>query len=177
MNTESNGVRRASDQGCEECYADSIDIWNAVMVVTGGLALSAGTALAQFTGPSVTTQSTNGSATPSALTAKYGDVTIMPGDIVAIATYGAPELTTSAVTSVNSAGRDRQYRGAGHYSRRAGRDRSAVSGCRQDCRDDAAAGRGISGQGSEGRRISGGSAGHGGAWWTLRRVWLPWWAK
>lgn len=75
-----------------------------VVVVMGSLALSVGTARAQFTGPAVTTQSANGSATAAALTAKYGDVMIMPGDIVAIATYGAPELTTSAVTSVNTPG-------------------------------------------------------------------------
>lgn len=70
----------------------------------GSLALSAGAALGQFAGPAVTTQSPAGSATASAMSAKYGNVVIMPGDIVAIATYGAPELSTTASTTVSAPG-------------------------------------------------------------------------
>jgi polysaccharide export outer membrane protein len=74
------------------------------VAVIGSLALSAGAVLGQFAGPAVSAQSPAGSATLSAMSAKYGNVTIMPGDIVAIATYGAPELSTMAVTSVNTPG-------------------------------------------------------------------------
>ncbi|MGB6903455.1 MAG: polysaccharide biosynthesis/export family protein [Acidobacteriaceae bacterium] len=69
-----------------------------------GMMLGAGSAVAQFAGPSVSAP-TPGSATPaSALKAPYNDVKIMPGDVIAIATYGAPELTTTTSTSVNAPG-------------------------------------------------------------------------
>ena len=69
-----------------------------------GMMLGAGSAVAQFAGPSVSAP-TPGSATPaSALKAPYNDVKIMPGDVIAIATYGAPELTTTTSTSVNTPG-------------------------------------------------------------------------
>jgi polysaccharide biosynthesis/export protein len=64
----------------------------------------AGSAWAQFAGPAVTTLSPPAGSTATALTAKYGDVTIMPGDIIAIATYGAPELSTTATTTVDLPG-------------------------------------------------------------------------
>jgi polysaccharide biosynthesis/export protein len=67
-----------------------------------GMMLGAGSAIAQFAGPSVSAP-TPGSATPSsALKAPYNDVKIMPGDVIAIATYGAPELTTTTTTSINA---------------------------------------------------------------------------
>ena len=72
--------------------------------VVWGMMLGAGSAVAQFAGPSVSAP-TPGSATPaSALNAHYNEVKIMPGDVIAIATYGAPELTTTAMTSVNTPG-------------------------------------------------------------------------
>jgi polysaccharide biosynthesis/export protein len=64
----------------------------------------AGSAWAQFAGPAVTTISPPAGSTAAALTAKYGDVKIMPGDIIAIATYGAPELSTTATTTVDLPG-------------------------------------------------------------------------
>lgn len=64
----------------------------------------AGSARAQFAGPAVTTLSPPAGSSAAALTAKYGDVTIMPGDIIAIATYGAPELSTTATTTVDLPG-------------------------------------------------------------------------
>jgi len=69
-----------------------------------GTIFGAGSAVGQFAGPSVSSQSP-GSATPiSALTAQYNDVKIMPGDLIAIATYGAPELTTTSSASVDTPG-------------------------------------------------------------------------
>jgi len=60
-----------------------------------GMMLGAGSAAGQFAGPSVG-GTTPGSTTPaSALTAQYSYVKIMPGDVIAITTYGAPELTTT----------------------------------------------------------------------------------
>lgn len=61
-------------------------------------------AWAQFAGPAVSLPSPSAGAPPAALHAKYGSVKIMPGDIIAIATYGAPELTTSSTTTVDSPG-------------------------------------------------------------------------
>ena len=59
-----------------------------------GMMLGASSAAGQFAGPSVG-GTTPGSTTPaSALTAQYSYVKIMPGDLIAITTYGAPELTT-----------------------------------------------------------------------------------
>lgn len=74
------------------------------VVVVGGLVCMAGSARAQFAGPAVTTLSPPAGSSAAALTAKYGDATIMPGDIIAIATYGAPELSTTATTTVNLPG-------------------------------------------------------------------------
>lgn len=75
-----------------------------VVAACGGLILSAEPAGAQFAGPAVSTTSTAPLAPTSALTAGYSDVKIKPGDVIGIATYGAPELTTTVPTSVNSPG-------------------------------------------------------------------------
>jgi polysaccharide biosynthesis/export protein len=69
-----------------------------------GLVCTAGSALGQFAGPAVTTLSPPAGSSTAALTAKYGDVKIMPGDIISIATYGAPELSTTATTTVDLPG-------------------------------------------------------------------------
>jgi polysaccharide export outer membrane protein len=75
-----------------------------VAAVGCGMMLGAGSAVGQFAGPSVSAP-TPGSATPiSALSVRYNDVKIMPGDVIAIATYGAPELTTTAPASTNIPG-------------------------------------------------------------------------
>jgi polysaccharide biosynthesis/export protein len=67
-----------------------------------GLVFAAGTAVAQFAGPAVGAPAAGASAPASAFTPQYGDVKIMPGDVISIMTYGAPELTTSAMASVDS---------------------------------------------------------------------------
>lgn len=61
-------------------------------------------ALAQFAGPAIAIASPAASAPASALTAHYSDVKIMPGDVISIDTYGAPELSTTAPTSTNLPG-------------------------------------------------------------------------
>ena len=76
----------------------------AVLAACSGLILAGETAGAQFAGPAVSSTSTTPLAPTSALTAQYSDVKIKPGDVIAIATYGAPELTTTVSTSVNSPG-------------------------------------------------------------------------
>lgn len=65
---------------------------------------SAVAALAQFAGPSIATASPAASAPAAALVAHYNDVKIMPGDVISIETYGAPELSTTAATSTNLPG-------------------------------------------------------------------------
>lgn len=69
-----------------------------------GMLLAAGAAMAQFAGPAVSPTSTTASAPAGALNARYADVKIKPGDVIAIATYGAPELTTTATTSIDAPG-------------------------------------------------------------------------
>jgi polysaccharide biosynthesis/export protein len=75
-----------------------------VVAAAWSLVCFAGSAWAQFAGPAVTTNSPPVGSSAAALTAKYGDVRIMPGDIIAIATYGAPELSTTATTTVDLPG-------------------------------------------------------------------------
>ena len=72
---------------------------NALRMVAGILGLCVTAASAQFTGPSITSASTKVGAPSSAMHPQYGDIVIMPGDVISIATYGAPELTTNAQTT------------------------------------------------------------------------------
>lgn len=72
-----------------------------VILVCCGVILVVTSAKAQFAGPAVESSSV-ASAPRTALAAQYSDVKIKPGDVIAIATYGAPELTTATTTSVNS---------------------------------------------------------------------------
>jgi len=74
----------------------------AVMAVFLGRIGMAVPAIAQFAGPAVGTPSNETTSALAAMRAQYSDVKIMPGDVISIATYGAPELTTSATTSVNN---------------------------------------------------------------------------
>lgn len=64
----------------------------------------AAVAFGQFAGPPITTPFPAGGAPASALAAHYADVKIMPGDVISIETYGAPELSTTALTSTNLPG-------------------------------------------------------------------------
>lgn len=64
------------------------------------MSIGAVAALGQFAGPAVSSNSQTAQAPASALNAIYANAKIEPGDIISIATYGAPELTTSTMTNV-----------------------------------------------------------------------------
>lgn len=70
----------------------------------GILLFGAVAALAQFAGPAIATASPAASAPAAALVPHYNDVKIMPGDVISIETYGAPELSTVTPTSTNLPG-------------------------------------------------------------------------
>ena len=78
--------------------------WSLKVVAGGTLLFGASAAMAQFAGPAVGASSPGAATPPSAMNARYNDVKIMPGDVIAIATYGAPELTTSANTTIDAPG-------------------------------------------------------------------------
>ncbi len=67
-----------------------------------GMIVCAAAAAGQFAGPAVSAASAGTASPASALRAQYSDVTIMPGDVISITTYGAPELTTSTATSIDA---------------------------------------------------------------------------
>lgn len=69
-----------------------------------GMSIFVNSAKAQFEGPAVSPSTSTASAPASALNARYAEVRIRPGDVIAIATYGAPELTTTTSTSVDAPG-------------------------------------------------------------------------
>lgn len=71
---------------------------NSLLIVTA-LSFACAAASAQFMGPAVAAPPKLASAPDSALNAPYGEVKIAPGDVISIATLGAPELTTSTQTS------------------------------------------------------------------------------
>ncbi|MGA7521773.1 MAG: polysaccharide biosynthesis/export family protein [Acidobacteriaceae bacterium] len=74
----------------------------AALLVCMGLCTLA--ARAQFAGPAVTSPQPSAGAPASAFHAQYGAVRIKPGDIIAIMTYGAPELTTTSNTNLDNPG-------------------------------------------------------------------------
>lgn len=78
--------------------------WAGVIAASWGMMLGAGPALGQFAGPSVGTPLPGSTAPLPALKAQYSDVKIMPGDVISITTYGAPELTTSSATTIDTPG-------------------------------------------------------------------------
>lgn len=105
MNTASNAATARSAVSFGEVEMNlRLKARAGVVAAVCGLVSMAGSARAQFAGPAVTTLSPPAGSSAAALTAKYGDVTIMPGDIIAIATYGAPELSTTATTTVDLPG-------------------------------------------------------------------------
>ena len=65
----------------------------------GILSLCTVTATAQFLGPAVTSPPATASAPASAAISPYSEIKIAPGDVISIATYGAPELTTTSQAS------------------------------------------------------------------------------
>lgn len=75
----------------------------AVLTAMGAIFVTQST-VAQFAGPAVGTPSTAPPATISAFKAQYNDVKIMPGDVISIMTYGAPELSTLTTTTTDAPG-------------------------------------------------------------------------
>jgi polysaccharide export outer membrane protein len=62
--------------------------------------ISAGNrANAQYAGPAVSSPVKAASAPDSVANVEYGEVRIVPGDVISIATYGAPELSTAGVAA------------------------------------------------------------------------------
>jgi polysaccharide export outer membrane protein len=59
----------------------------------------AGVCSAQYQGPALVSPPRVANAPDGALNVAYGDVRIEPGDTISIATFGAPELTTTAQTA------------------------------------------------------------------------------
>ena len=66
---------------------------SAIWILFFGTAIGA----AQYGGPAVTYPPQVASAPAGAMKADYGDIKILPGDVISIATYGAPELTSTGV--------------------------------------------------------------------------------
>jgi len=75
-----------------------------VLIAMGWAILLAQSAVAQFAGPAVGAPSTAPPAPASAFKVQYNDIKIMPGDVISITTYGAPELTTTTMTTTDSPG-------------------------------------------------------------------------
>ena len=72
------------------------------MVLSWGLVFASQPALGQFAGPAVGGNTTVSPVPPSAMNVQLQSVKIVPGDVISIATYGAPELTTAISTNVDS---------------------------------------------------------------------------
>lgn len=70
-----------------------------VLLAAGVLGLCSLTGNAQFMGPAVTSPPAAASAPDSTANSPYSEIKIAPGDVISIATYGAPELTTSVQTT------------------------------------------------------------------------------
>jgi len=69
------------------------------ILVVAILGICAPVTSAQFAGPSIASHGAESQATSPTTHAQYPDIEIMPGDVISITTYGAPELTTSAQTT------------------------------------------------------------------------------
>ncbi|HEY1903086.1 MAG TPA: polysaccharide biosynthesis/export family protein [Terracidiphilus sp.] len=70
-----------------------------LLLVAGALGLGSMPASAQYMGAAVTSPPATAGVSGSAVHDSYTETKIEPGDVIAIATYGAPELTTTAQTS------------------------------------------------------------------------------
>jgi polysaccharide export outer membrane protein len=70
-----------------------------LLLAIGVLTFGAAQGAAQFIGPAVTSPPQPASAPGSAMNAEYKELKIAPGDVIAIATYGVPELTTTSQAS------------------------------------------------------------------------------
>ena len=85
----------------ESSWKPGISVVHAVALL---LIAAAPVARAQFAGPAMSAASTTAGAPVSAMHLEYQDVKIMPGDVISILTYGAPELSTTGNTSTGALG-------------------------------------------------------------------------
>ena len=76
----------------------------AVIAACWSMVLCATQATGQFAGPAVGGPASGAPLPASTLKAQYSSAKIMPGDVISIETYGAPELTTTTPTSTNAPG-------------------------------------------------------------------------
>lgn len=74
------------------------DTWRLLLAI-GLLSFGGSSAWAQYLGDAVTSPPKVAGAPDSAADAEANDARIAPGDVISIATYGAPELTTTSQTS------------------------------------------------------------------------------
>jgi polysaccharide biosynthesis/export protein len=72
------------------------------LMVTGVFSVFCSGSLAQYAGPAISSTSTVANAPISTANPDYGDVPIMPGDIISIITSGVPELTTTSMTTTDN---------------------------------------------------------------------------
>jgi polysaccharide export outer membrane protein len=70
-----------------------------LLLFVGVLSLRSLTGTAQFMGPAVASPPAAASAPDAAANSPYSAIKIVPGDVISIATYGAPELTTTSQAS------------------------------------------------------------------------------
>jgi polysaccharide export outer membrane protein len=66
-----------------------------LLLTIGALGFCGLAAHAQYLGPAISSPAQVASAPDTAMNVEYNDIKIMPGDVIAIATLGAPELTTT----------------------------------------------------------------------------------
>lgn len=82
-------------------------LWSAttirfLVLASGAITLACLQGFAQYMGPAVSSPPAVASASDSTANAETKEVTITPGDIISISTYGAPELTTTTQTTSGS---------------------------------------------------------------------------
>jgi polysaccharide export outer membrane protein len=70
-----------------------------MLLAASMLTLAAAQGTAQFIGPAVTSPPRPASAPDGAMKVDYREIEIAPGDVIFIATYGVPELTTTSQAS------------------------------------------------------------------------------
>lgn len=73
-----------------------------LLLAVGILGLGSAPGVAQFIGPAVASPPRPANAPDSAMNADYHELKIAPGDVIFIATYGVPELTTTSQASSGS---------------------------------------------------------------------------
>lgn len=71
-------------------------------LAAAAVSFSGSAGYAQYAGPAITSSSPVAGAPDSAMNVEYGDIKILPGDVISIVTAGIPELTTTLMSSTGS---------------------------------------------------------------------------